>query len=281
MIKDVVITAGYAQSLHSLALAHGLSINEVNVKAIIIVKTFQLKRIRFYLKQYGWKTVREKFFSLVLRMPDSNLSGESKFVKKYLSEKNCEVENLLAFAKKNKVPVKFVQSLNSEDSITFIKKINPEAIIYAGGGILKKRFLSIAKRGVLNAHSGLLPFFRGMNVIEWSILYGIEPYTTVHFIESGIDTGDIIYKRKLPVQGLKTLAEYRGMGTRNEVEALVQVAVNFDHYRKSLIKQKKEEGRQFFVMHPYLRKRVNKIIEHDLPLMDDIRKRRFDNLDQE
>ena len=40
-----------------------------------------------------------------------------------------------------------------------------------------------------------LPFFRGMNVIEWSLLYNVKPTVTVHMISEGIDTGDILFQR--------------------------------------------------------------------------------------
>lgn len=277
MIKNVVITAGYKQSLHSLALAHSLIQNGIKIRGIIVVKTFQVKRIRFYIKQYGLRTVKEKFLSLILKRSGSGLSDETRFIKEYIAEKKCKAGDLFDFAQRHQIPVKQVNSLNHNDSLKFLKERNPEAVVYSGGGILKKAFISLASVGVFNAHSGLLPYFRGMNVIEWSLLYGIKPYTTVHFIESGIDTGQIIFKKPLPLEGLKNLSEYRGMGTRNEIESLVEVLTNYDKYNGSLIGQSREDGKQFFVIHPFLRKRVEGIIKNKLSLTEDIQKRRFGN----
>ncbi len=57
------------------------------------------------------------------------------------------------------------------------------------------------KIGVLNAHGGILPEYRGMNVMEWSLLQGDQIGVTVHFIDSKIDTGQICFVNKVPVSG--------------------------------------------------------------------------------
>ena len=53
---------------------------------------------------------------------------------------------------------------------------------------------------IINPHSGFLPLFRGMNVIEWSLIYGFIPYTTIHFINTGIDTGKIAGAKLITLQ---------------------------------------------------------------------------------
>ena len=51
--------------------------------------------------------------------------------------------------------------------------------------------------GLLNFHPGDLPKYRGSSAPEWQIIEGKEIIATCHLIDEGIDTGDIIRKKKL------------------------------------------------------------------------------------
>jgi methionyl-tRNA formyltransferase len=52
----------------------------------------------------------------------------------------------------------------------------------------------------LNVHAGKLPAYRGRNVINWALINGErEIGITVHIVDDGIDTGDILLQRTLPI----------------------------------------------------------------------------------
>jgi methionyl-tRNA formyltransferase len=249
----ILVTAGYKQSLHSLAILELLRRDGHQIGGILVVKTFQLSRLKKYLKQYGFKTMREKFFSLVLRKNKSSFSIETNSILQLIKDNNIRERNLTVFSKTYNIPMYKVKSLNHLETINISKRINPDLIIYAGGGILKNKIIATAKIGVLNAHSGKLPFWRGMNVIEWSILYGFKPHTTVHFIDSGIDTGKILYMEELPIESESTLETIRGLGTSHNVQLLKKVVNNLEEFMGKSIEQAADEGRQFFVMHDFLK----------------------------
>ncbi len=74
--------------------------------------------------------------------------------------------------------------------------------LHAMGVIYRKPVLDAFARGVLNAHIGLLPEFRGRSVMEWSVLAGTPAGVTVFFMDDGIDTGrDIVVRRSFDVNG--------------------------------------------------------------------------------
>lgn len=59
--------------------------------------------------------------------------------------------------------------------------------------IIKLPLINSAPLGFINCHAGALPFYRGRNVLNWAIINGEEHFgITVHYIDEGIDTGDII-----------------------------------------------------------------------------------------
>ncbi len=250
----VVITAGYGKSLHSIALMHKLLNSNIEIVGCIQVKTFQLSRFKVYLKQYGWQTLKSKFVSYVLGSKKTHLKNELIPIKKYIFENNIETKTVNAFCLKNNLKFIKVNSLNSFKSIDFVKDNNIDLIVYSGGGILRKSFINSSKKGVINAHSGYLPFIRGMNAIEWSLLYNYKPYTTIHFIDKGIDTGKILYKEMIPYNS--DFYTYRGNATLHNIHLLAKVLSNFNHYDQKSIEQKKTDGRQFFIMHARLKEIV-------------------------
>lgn len=66
--------------------------------------------------------------------------------------------------------------------------------------ILRRCVLEAAPLGAINAHPGMLPAYRGVGVVTRAIQDG-EPQVgvTVHHMDEGIDTGDLILQRAVPV----------------------------------------------------------------------------------
>ena len=88
---------------------------------------------------------------------------------------------------------------NSDGLIRHLSKTSPDYIIMMGGGILSNKTIQTAKKGVLNVHPALLPWVRGVDVLLHSVVKKVPLGVTGHFIDAGIDTGEIIARYKLPV----------------------------------------------------------------------------------
>jgi methionyl-tRNA formyltransferase len=58
----------------------------------------------------------------------------------------------------------------------------------------------LTPKGIINCHAGKLPFYRGRNVLNWVLINDEKEFgVTVHFVDEGIDTGDIILQKTFPV----------------------------------------------------------------------------------
>ncbi len=92
--------------------------------------------------------------------------------------------------------------INSDESISKIKALNPDCIIVAAyGQILKKDILNIPKYGCINVHASLLPKYRGAAPINWAIIEGEEKTgITIMEMDEGLDTGDILKSRAIPIK---------------------------------------------------------------------------------
>ena len=77
--------------------------------------------------------------------------------------------------------------------------------------IFKKSTFTIPSKGTINCHAGKLPFYRGRNVLNWALINDEKEFgITVHFIDEGIDTGDIIIQKTFPIleiDNYKTILE--------------------------------------------------------------------------
>lgn len=115
-----------------------------------------------------------------------------------------------SFAQFNNVlcqPVEELNLINSSEGVAKIKKTAPDLIISIRYGvILKGEILTLAKFGVLNLHSGLLPDYRGVMATFWAMLNDEEIIgMTLHNISnSSIDTGDIIATSPLNIDKSKS-----------------------------------------------------------------------------
>jgi methionyl-tRNA formyltransferase len=79
--------------------------------------------------------------------------------------------------------------------------LNPDAIIVVGyGRIIPHWMIDLPRFGNINLHASLLPKYRGAAPIQWAIAKGetVTGVTTMR-IDVGLDTGDILEQRELPI----------------------------------------------------------------------------------
>lgn len=63
--------------------------------------------------------------------------------------------------------------------------------------IIKEDMIKFPNKGVLNFHPSLLPYNRGKNYNFWTIVENTPFGVTIHFVDSGIDSGDIVFQKKI------------------------------------------------------------------------------------
>jgi len=115
-----------------------------------------------------------------------------------------------------------LKNVNSPVSLSKIKNIEPDLIISVQDQIFGKELLEIPKLGCINKHAALLPEYKGVWPVFWAMLNN-ESQTglTIHWIDSGVDTGRIIVQRPVPInQGDSMYDLYR------KIFALCAVSLN-------------------------------------------------------
>ncbi len=129
-------------------------------------------------------------------------------------------------AEKHNIPVRHPVNFKDKTNINDFRNLNLDiAIVAAYGLILPKSILEAPKYGCLNIHASLLPRWRGAAPIHRAILDG-DPETgvTIMQMDVGLDTGDMISKRRTPITTKTTLSELHDtlsmMGAEMVIECL-------------------------------------------------------------
>jgi phosphoribosylglycinamide formyltransferase-1 len=84
-----------------------------------------------------------------------------------------------------------------------------ELVVLAGYmQLLDPGFLARFPQRVINVHPALLPAFAGIGAVEQALAYGVKVFgVTVHFVDSGVDSGPVILQRALELPDARDTEE--------------------------------------------------------------------------
>lgn len=99
------------------------------------------------------------------------------------------------------LPVYQPENFRSQEAREALRALQPDLmVVVAYGLILPQAVLDIPRLGCLNIHGSLLPRWRGAAPIQRAILAGdAETGITIMQMDAGLDTGDMLLKRTVPI----------------------------------------------------------------------------------
>lgn len=121
-------------------------------------------------------------------------------------------------------------NLNSAEAMKSLQSVDADLGIVLGTRILKRGTFSIPKLGCVNLHKGKVPEYRGMPPGFWELYDGsASAGVTVHFVDDGLDTGDVLAVAEIPVHAKETPESLRrkldAEGVRLMAEVVEQIAL--------------------------------------------------------
>ena len=155
----------------------------------------------------------------------------------------------------------FPRPLDHPQSIARLRKLKLDVGLHKAGSIYRDATIKAFRLGILNPHIGLLPRFRGRNVMEWSLIEGAPAGITVFFIDSGIDTGrEIVLREEVDISHCASIAEAKQY-LFDQDASFLRRALERLHAGNPKYEVNDRSGRRFFVMSELFRGVVQKIIE--------------------
>lgn len=129
------------------------------------------------------------------------------------------------------LPLIHVPSINSDAAREALQNLDPSAVFVVSTRMIGKRILNAVSAPFINYHSGINPAYRGMYGGYFALANQAPEHfgATVHLVDEGVDTGDILYQSHLDVDPRDNFHTYLwriAAGSRDIVIAAMEDALN-------------------------------------------------------
>lgn len=199
--KKIVMLAGKGASTNIL---YNALQSEFNIPAIIVEEPVSKKEfLRKRINKLGlWKVFGQILFQLIIvRILDiSSAKRKKEILLKYsLDDTPLPGEK-----------VTHLRSVNYKECLDTLQRLNPDIVLVNGTRIISSRILNSITAKFINTHVGITPKYRGVHGGYWALANNDRENcgVTIHFIDAGIDTGAIIYQKKIDVSGKDNFVTY-------------------------------------------------------------------------
>lgn len=103
-----------------------------------------------------------------------------------------------------------VSSANNLQTIDLLNEFSPDIILVNGTRILSKKLLAATNAKFVNLHAGITPDYRGVHGAYWAYVNKDPDMAgvTLHYVDSGVDTGKIIGQIAIDASSADNFATY-------------------------------------------------------------------------
>jgi folate-dependent phosphoribosylglycinamide formyltransferase PurN len=171
------------------------------------------------------------------------------------------------------LPVLETTAINGPDTVAFLRRHTPDLVLVNGTQLLRQPVLALIpaiRHGIVNLHTGLSPYSRGANCNLYMLLEGHPEMVgvTVHHIDAGIDSGDIIRSAQVPFEADDNFETVDVRSFHLGVELLLQAAHQLVEGRAQRVPQW-ERGKLFlrrtgYDYEPWQRLAANRLCDKGL-----------------
>lgn len=158
----------------------------------------------------------------------SKTGTPESFAFKVIRKISLKPITLKDLTEKKRIPYYLMNKRCNKALEQWIKKLTPDLIVvFSMSELLKKNIYEIPKKGTINIHPSYLPEYRGPNPDFW-IYYYMEKRSgvTIHYIDEGEDTGDIIYRQRIKITPGMKHEPYRELLINNTAIKLLTRTLN-------------------------------------------------------
>ena len=137
----------------------------------------------------------------------------------------------------NKKGIPFVEIKKSSDMYDYLEdSLWDLGIVVSFGKIIPGEVINLFKKGIINVHPSILPRYRGPNPIRWQILNKEgESGVSIMKITEGVDEGDVLMIKRIPLSGEETYTELRekliSIGRKALIESLEIIEKGKDEWK--------------------------------------------------
>lgn len=170
--------------------------------------------------------------------------------------------NMVALLVRRRLRITFA-ALSDRPVLDGLHALNADVGLHATPVIYRSDVIVCFRLGILNAHIGLLPKYRGRSVMEWSIVEGDPTGITTFFIDEGIDTGTrIILREEMSVRGFGTVRSAKSYLFSLAPDMYAQALTKLGDPDFVPLRQQLAEGKRWYVMSALLAGVVDELLSN-------------------
>jgi phosphoribosylglycinamide formyltransferase-1 len=119
-----------------------------------------------------------------------------------------------------------VVSVNAPDTVARLQELRPKVVLVVGTRIISREVLSAVQAPFINYHDGITPKYRGIHGGYWASAQNdlVNFGATVHLVDPGIDTGEVLYQVRLRPSGEDNYATFSYLQLAAALPLLVRAA---------------------------------------------------------
>ena len=140
-------------------------------------------------------------------------------------------------------------------------------VSYNYSHIIKQEVISLFPHKIINLHTSMLPWNKGASPNIWSFLEGTPSGVTIHEVDAGIDTGDILLQKEIVFDFNDETLKSSYEKSHFEISELFRN--NWDKLKNGLIKPKPQSGTMHYIKDSQA---FDHIINYDDTIADFLRK---------
>lgn len=195
----VIVTAG---GRNPQILINALHTRFGNVTVLLEQPESKKLFIKRRIRKLGLITAAGQFATMVA----------SKFGKRFTKKRTADILRQYGVDDRENpaIPVIAVDSVNTPEAIEQIRAKNPAVVFLVSCRMLSAATLSAMPCPVINFHAGINPQYRGLMGGYWARMENDEANfgATVHLVDAGVDTGDILYQSRMTPSKNDTMHTY-------------------------------------------------------------------------
>ena len=109
------------------------------------------------------------------------------------------------------IAVRDIGSVNSDACREALRELRPDVVVVYGTRIIKRDTLASVAAPFINYHAGVNPKYRGQNGAYWARSNADPAHAgvTIHLVDEGVDTGDVLYQAPVAFAPDDNIATYQ------------------------------------------------------------------------
>jgi methionyl-tRNA formyltransferase len=252
--QSVVVLCPNYLSLNTIATLFLLYKKGVKVEAIAVRKLLTLNRIRSELK-FSIRLLFKRVMNEALLRGKKTSSKNGVSLNNYLELIGCKYRNVKVLAKIIGAKVVYFGDFNDSNSVKYFQESSSDYAVFTGGGILNSSVLNSFSGGIIHCHPGILPQYKGMDVVHWALLEGSydQVGASCQIMNDKLDAGELCGNIFVDVKKVNGLMNIRTKVVEDKIHLLANMTAGI---LLGAINKKKQTGSgfQYFLMHHKLLK---------------------------